>query len=354
MNEFTSDQSRQDNQRSLPGDNANTYSPAAPSAQPPPPPRGPRWGLIIGIIVAVVAFFGGLLILGFIGLISSFSQPTDLGLGPKVGVIEVSGPISAGGGGSWLFGGPRGSRAVMAQLRQAATDKAVKAVVVRINSPGGTVAASQAIYKEVTRLAEQKPVVASMADVAASGGYYVASAADIIVANPGTITGSIGVIMETLTFYELMEKVGLDDVTITSGQYKDTGSPFRPMRADERQLLEDMLQDVYEQFVTDVATAREMDINAVKKLADGRIYTGAQAKEVGLVDQLGNFHDAVQLAAEKGGIEGKPALKEYGRVSPWGSLFSGAVTAIADEIRQSYRQQAGELLLSPTPHPQLR
>ncbi len=354
MDEFTSDQSRQDNQRRLPDDSENTYTQATPSVPPPPPPRGPRWGLIIGIIIAVIAFFGGLLILGFIGLISSFTQPTDLSLGPKVGVIEVSGPISAAGGGSWLFGGPRGSRAVMAQLRQAATDKAVKAVVVRINSPGGTVAASQAIYKEVSRLAEQKPVVASLADVAASGGYYIASAADVIVANPGTITGSIGVIMETLTFYELMEKVGLDDVTITSGQYKDTGSPFRPMRADERQLLEDMLQDVYEQFVTDVATARKMDIDVVKKLADGRIYTGSQAKEAGLVDQLGNFHDAVQLAAEKGGIEGKPALKEYGRASPWGSLFGGAATAIADEIRQSYRQQASELLLPPTPHPQLR
>jgi len=348
MDEFSSDQPIYPTEQTPP--------PGAPQPPPtqPPAPRGPRWGLIIGIIVVVLLFFGGLLVLGLIGLVSSFGRPAEFSLGAKVGVVTISGPISADSGGSWLMGGPRGSRAIMAHLRAAADDGNVKAVVLRINSPGGSAAASQAMYTEVLRLAEKKPVVVSMADVAASGGYYIASAADVIVANPATITGSIGVIMETLTFYELMEKYGLGSMTITSGKYKDTGSPFRPMRPDERKLLEEMLNDVYEQFVSDVATARDMDIAAVKKLADGRIYTGAQGKEAGLVDELGNFHDAVQIAARKGGIPGKPALKEYGRASPLETLFGGAAAAIVREIRASAWQQSSELLLHPSPQPRLR
>lgn len=348
MDEFSSDQPIYPTEQTPP-----TGAPQPPPPIQPPPPRRPRWGLIVGIIVVVLLFFGGLFVLGLIGLVSSFGRPADFSLGPKVGVITISGPISAESGGSWLFGGPRGSRAIMAQLRAAADDDNVKAVVVRINSPGGSAAASQAIYTEVTRLTEKKPVVVSMADVAASGGYYIASAADVIVANPATITGSIGVIMETLTFYELMEKYGLGSITIASGKYKDTGSPFRPMRPDERKLLEEMLNDIYEQFVSDVAVARDMDIAAVKKLADGRIYTGVQAKEAGLVDELGNFHDAVQIAARKGEVPGKPTLKEYGRGSPWEALLSGAVAAIIREIQTTAWQQADELLM-PTPAPQLR
>ena len=352
MDQFSADQPNQ-----YRPNNAAPQPPAAPSAPQsvsPPPPRGPRWGLIIGIILAVLFFFGGLLVLGLIGIVSSLGRPAEFSLGPKVGVINISGMISADGGGSLLFGGPRGSRAIMAQLRAAAADNAVKAVVLRINSPGGSVAASQAIYAEVRRLAEKKPVVVSMADVAASGGYYVAAPADVIVANAGTITGSIGVIMETLTFYELMDKYGLGSITMTSGKYKDTGSPFRPMRPDERELLEDMLHDIYEQFVTDVATAREMDVAEVKKLADGRIYTGAQAKEVGLVDELGNFHDAVKIAAEKGGIPGKPALKEYGRGSAWEMLFSEVAVAVVRQIQSNRWQQSSELLMHPGPQPQPR
>ena len=160
--------------------------------------------------------------------------------------------------------------------------------------------------------------------------------------------------MEALTFYELMDKYGLGSITIVSGKYKDTGSPFRPMRPDERKLLEDMLNDIYKQFVADVATAREMDVAEVKKLADGRIYTGAQAKELGLVDELGNFHDAVKIAAQKGGIPGKPSLKEYGRGSPWEALFSETAAAIIRQIQSSRWQQASELLLHPSPQPQLR
>ena len=351
MDQFNSDQPEQPAEQ-----RRDVTGPPTPPSQPvpPSPPRGPRWGLIVGIIVAVFIFFGGLLLLMVIGVASSLLRPADSARGPKVGVVAVSGLISADGGGSLLFGGPQGSRSIMAHLREAAADNNVKAVVLRINSPGGTVGASQAIYEEVARLAEKKPVVVSMGDVAASGGYYVAAPADVIVANPGTITGSIGVVFETLTFYDLMEKVGLDNVTVASGKYKDTGSPFRPMRSDERELLEEMLDDIYEQFVNHVATARDMDLAEVKKLADGRIYSGAQAKEVGLVDELGNFHDAVRIAAEKGGIPGKPALKEYGRGSPLQMLLGEAAAAVVRELRAASWQQASELLLRPSPQPQLR
>ena len=242
----------------------------------------------------------------------------------------------------------------MSQLRQATQDGSVKAVVVRINSPGGSAAASQAIYKEIQRLAEHKPVVVSMGDVAASGGYYVACPADAIFANPATITGSIGVIFETLNFYEFMEKYGLGSETIKSGKYKDTGSPFRPMRPDERELLQETLMGVYDQFVRDVAQARGMDETKVKKLADGRIYTGEQALEAGLIDQLGNFYDAVDEAAKRGNIEGRPKLKQFGDSSPWSGFFDTLAQALVRELKPELMEQLSQSLMTPQPQPQYR
>jgi len=234
------------------------------------------------------------------------------GLGEKVGVITVSGVISTAPEHSLFMGEVGGSRSTMGQLRAAAKDESVKAVVLRVNSPGGSAAAAQAILEEVRKLADKKPVVASMGDVAASGGYYIACGADKIVANPGTLTGSIGVILSTLTYTGLMEKVGLGSETRTSGPYKDTGSPWREMREDERKLLQDIVENVYEQFVKDVAEGRGMTEEEVRKLGDGRVMTGEQARDVDLVDKLGNFHDAIKLAAEMGEIEGEPKLKHYG------------------------------------------
>ncbi|MFW6334435.1 MAG: signal peptide peptidase SppA [Desulfosalsimonas sp.] len=164
---------------------------------------------------------------------------------------------------------------------------------------------SQEIYREIRKTAEKKPVIASMGAVAASGGYYVASAADRIMSNPGTITGSIGVMMEYANFRELLEKIGVYPVKITSGQYKDIGSPLREMKSEEKELLQDFVDGVHLQFVEDVAEGRKIKREKVAEIADGRIFTGETAMDLGLVDRMGNLADAVDWASEKGGIEGR-------------------------------------------------
>ncbi len=226
--------------------------------------------------------------------------------------------------------------------------------MLRINSPGGSGAAAQAIFKEVERLAERKPVVVSMAALAASRGYWVAAGADAILTHPATITGSIGVVMEAVNFYELMEKYGLGSETIVSGKYKDTGSPLRPMRPDERALLEEVLMDIYGQFVSDIASARGMDEADVKQLADGRVYTGAQAAEIGLVDELGNFYDAVDKAGELGKIVGQPNLKQYGGESPFSRLFASMARAVAQEIKPEIMRGLSGALTAPNAQPECR
>lgn len=212
-----------------------------------------------------------------------------------VGVIEVRGVIES-------------ERSVVDAIRSFAKDDDIRAVVLRVESPGGGVTPSQEIYRELTRLREKKPVIASLGGVAASGGYYIASACSVIVANPGTITGSIGVIMETVNVQGLLEKLGVKGVVVKAGTYKDLGSPLREMTPEEQQILATMLNDVHRQFVSAVATGRRMDEATVQNLADGRVYSGEQARELGLVDQLGNFQDAIALAAEKAGITGEPRV----------------------------------------------
>jgi len=265
--------------------------------------------LVIGGIVATIA----------VGVIASDDSATGFSTGgAKVAVIHISGIIRDGGQDLGLFGGVTlGARETMSQLRQAGKDKDVKAVLLRINSPGGSAAASQAIYAEIERLRDKhnKPVVASMGDTAASGGYYVASAADKIVANAATVTGSIGVIMESINWSGLAEKYGVKGDTIVSGPNKDGFNPFRPMRDDERKLFQAIVDDVYDQFVTDVAKGRkELNKSRVRKLADGRVFTGRQAKKAGLVDEIGNYQDALLIAARAGGIrDEEPKVKTYGR-----------------------------------------
>ena len=187
----------------------------------------------------------------------------------------------------------------------------VKAVVLRINSPGGTVGASQELHAAVLKLREKGiPVVASMGDVAASGGVYIALAADKIVANPGTITGSIGVIIRTANAQELFHKVGVSAEVVKSGPFKDILSPYRSLTPDERALLQGMIDDAYRQFVEAVAAGRGLAPEQVRPFADGRIFTGRQAKELGLVDELGGLQTAVELAGKVAGIEGMPRTVE--------------------------------------------
>lgn len=217
--------------------------------------------------------------------------------GSKVALITIEGVILD-------------SKEVIGQLEKHQMNPSVKAIVLRINSPGGGVAPSQEIYEEVvkTREINKKPVVASMGSLAASGGYYIASAADVIVANPGSITGSIGVLIQVPNISGLLQKIGVRSVVVKSGEHKDLASPTREMTEAEREILQRLLDDVHDQFIDVVAKTRRLDRKKVEGLADGRIFSGREAQSLGLVDQLGNLQDAVGLAANLAGIPGKPKV----------------------------------------------
>ncbi len=184
----------------------------------------------------------------------------------------------------------------------------VKAIILRIDSPGGGVGPAQEIYAEVKRTQKEKKVLVSVGSVAASGGYYIACAADQIMANPGSITGSIGVIMENMNVEDLLNKIGLRANVVKSGKHKDIGSPLRPMTEEERRLLQGVLDSIHEQFIQAVAEGRKVPVDTIRPLADGRIFSGDQAKSLGLVDSLGNLEDAIALAAQLGGIKGEPEV----------------------------------------------
>ncbi len=256
--------------------------------------QGCRTGLLVTLLVALVLGMGVLAIF----LIVSQARSTQWTFTSResVAILEIEGPIFD-------------ARAPLKQLKTYSDNSSVKAIMVRINSPGGAVAPSQELFEELKKVREKgKKVVISMGSVAASGGYYIACAADEIYANPGTITGSIGVIAEFPNVEGLMDKVGIKFETITTGQYKDTGSAFRPMTEDEHKLLHEMLMDVYDQFVEAVAEGRGMPIEDVKKYADGRVFSGRQALDYGFVDALGTQNDAIKRAAELAGIKGEPRI----------------------------------------------
>jgi len=204
------------------------------------------------------------------------------------------------------------SRDTIDELKRYRENPAIKGILLRIDSPGGAVVPSQEIYEEVKKVREdgKKKVVSSMGTLAASGGYYIASASDRIVASPGTLTGSIGVIMELANVEGLMKKIGVESVVIKSGAHKDLVSPFRKMREEDRKILQNVLDDVYEQFIEAVSEGRKMPIQKVRSLADGQIFTGRQAKENGLVDELGGLQDAIRITASMVGIKGEPKVVE--------------------------------------------
>jgi protease-4 len=235
----------------------------------------------------------------------------DLATGPAVAIVRVEGIILSGGPPSDPFNTSTGafSGVVVDHLKQAEADPDVKAVVLRVDSPGGSVVASNEIHEQM--LAMTKPVVVSMGEMSASGGYYVSAPADEIFANPGTLTGSIGVISQFIQVSELLKEYGVEVTTIKSGKLKDEGSLFRSMTEEEIAIWQEIIDEAYAEFVQIVADGRGLSVDQVKALADGRVYTGQQALELGLVDQLGNLPDAILRAAELGGIEGEPRIVEY-------------------------------------------
>jgi len=238
-----------------------------------------------------------------------------------IAVIQINGPIS--GVSSWLESSSSGAGVIMEAIRKAGKRKDIKAVVVRIDSPGGSAGASQEIAMELDRLREKgKPVVTSMGDVCASGGYWIACSTDHIVANGASLTGSIGVIMQLSNLEGLYGKLGIRNQTIKSGEHKDMGSTSRELSAEEEKILQDLVDDSYQQFLEQVQKGRQEKIAADKllEIADGRIFTGKQALELGLVDSLGNYYDAVRQAEKMAGIKGESKLEVINAFSWWERL----------------------------------
>ncbi len=231
-------------------------------------------------------------LIALLSLILSITHKVPIGE-KKVALIRVEGIILD-------------SRKVIEELEEYSKDSSVKAVVLRVNSPGGGVAPAQEIYEEIIKLKAEKKVVVSMGSVAASGGYYISSPADKIVASPGTLTGSIGVIMEIHNVKGLMEKFGVKTKTIKSGKYKDIASVFKSITEKEKEILQAILDDVHSQFIKAVSDSRGIAYEEVIKLSDGRIFTGKRAKELGLVDEIGNLNYAIKLAGKLSGIKGEP------------------------------------------------
>jgi len=266
-----------------------------------------RSNLLLWIIVGGGAFlFFIVCLLALAAYFSDESSPALSFSGSQVAALELEGILSD-------------SKEFVDQLRDYGNRPSVRSVVLRINSPGGGVAASQEIYEALKkfRAESKKKVVVSMASVAASGGYYVACAADKIFANPGTITGSIGVIAEWYNYGDLLRWAKLQSVVIKSGALKDAGSGTRPLTEEEKVYFQNLISNMYGQFVSAVASSRKMNEEQVKKLADGRVYTGQEAKSDGLVDAIGTYQDAIAEAARMAGIQGSPKV-----VSPAKKNFS--------------------------------
>ncbi|HOW54816.1 MAG TPA: signal peptide peptidase SppA [Syntrophorhabdaceae bacterium] len=258
---------------------------------------------LIIIIVAAVLFF-------LFSMSGVFISSTG---GDKIGIVEIEGTIAD-------------LKDVMADVVRFKEDDSIRAVIVRINSPGGAVGPTQEVASELKKLRAKKKVFVSMGSVCASGGYYIAATGEKIYANPSTITGSIGVIMQQTVVEDLMKKIGVQNNTIKAGSMKDVGNPFRKMTDSERQYLQGIIDSIHEQFIKDVAEGRKMPLENARKLSDGRIYTGLQAKEAGLIDGIGTFYDVVDEMKKAVSIKGKPELV-YGKrpFSPLKWLISSMV-----------------------------
>lgn len=281
-------------------------------------------GLFIALAIVLVA--GGAFLFGLV--VSLIAVGSDGGggwaLGSRVGIITIDGTIVS-------------ADDIVQDIDRFRTDDDIKGVVLRLESPGGSVAASQEILEAVGKLAAKKPVVASMGSVAASGAYYVACGATKILASPGTITGSIGVRMEHVMIGDLLAWAKIRHETLKSGRMKDLAPIDRPMTPEARAILERMLADIHQQFKEAVAKARNLPMADVEAIADGRIYTGREAKELGLIDELGGFSEAIALAAKLGGIRGEPKLARPKRHLPFlESLFDSAAALAAGRGRAMF------------------
>jgi protease-4 len=286
------------------------------------------WGILLLVVLSIVLY-------GFFyGIGASSGNKKTFYLHEKIGVITLNGVIID-------------SREAVEQLEEFSKDDSITAVVLRIDSPGGGVAASQEIYDAVVGLKKYKKVVASMGSIAASGGLLIACSADKIVANPGTITGSISAIMQFANVEELLNKIGLKASSIKSGKYKDIGSPLREMTSEERKIIQDLVDDIYNQFVDVIVRDRKIPRGKVIEIADGRVFSGRRAKEYGLVDYLGDMGSAARLACNLAGKSGKydliyPTPK---RASIFNYLFENAANQLNRSLKEKFENRVGAAYL---------
>lgn len=257
----------------------------------------------------------------------------------KVGIVEIQGVITE-------------SKDILNLIKRFREDDEIKSIVIRIDSPGGVIGPSQEIYREIRKTTPEKQIIASMGSIAASGGYYIAAATNGIIANPGTITGSIGVILAYTNFRAVLDKIGMVPVVIKSGPFKDMGSPTKKMSKEEKDVLQAFVDQAHQQFVSAIAEGRKMDIDHVKSLADGRIYTGEEAVKQGLVDRLGNFEDAIEWAGQLGGIQGRVSTV-YKKKEKLSFLKYIMESTLHDLVNQVIRQDIfGGYLYSPESIPE--
>jgi protease IV len=254
------------------------------------------WGIFLGLFLLVLVFIG----ISFLAFASALKRDggeyVSSGSGDKIALVEINDVIMS-------------SEKTVEQIKRYREDKSIKAIILRINSPGGGVAASQEIYEEVKRTRDSgKIIVVSMGSIAASGGYYIAVGSSLIIANPGTLTGSIGVIAQFISIKDLAEKLGITQTTIKSGSLKDAGNPFRQMNDSDKAYFQEVVDNSFSQFLDVVAKERKMSKETLLTYANGRVFTGLQAKEYGLIDSLGTFEDAVRITGKMAGIEGEPRI----------------------------------------------
>ncbi len=248
--------------------------------------------MLAGCLSFMVVGIAGFVFLGSGMVMTKFSHKSLSADKGNIGIVEIRGVILS-------------SKKIIHDIEKFKENDAIKAIILRIDSPGGGIGPSQEIYRQIMKIRQDKKIIASMGSVAASGGYYIACAANGIVANPGTITGSIGVIMEYANLMDIAKKIGISPVVIKSGEFKDMGSPLRELKDSEKKIFQSLVDELHMQFVKDVAAARHMKVQTIAKLADGRVYTGQKALRLKLVDRLGNLDDAVEWAGEMAHIRGK-------------------------------------------------
>lgn len=254
------------------------------------------WGIFLGLFIMGMVFVAVSFLVFASAIKRDGGEYISGGNGDKIAIVEINDVIVS-------------SEKTVGEIKRFREDKSIKAIILRVNTPGGGVAASQEIYEEVKKTRDSgKIIVVSMGSIAASGGYYISMGSSLIIANPGTLTGSIGVIAQFMSIKDLADKLGITQTTIKSGNLKDAGSPFRQMNDSDKAYFQDVVDNSFGQFLEVVSKERKMDMETLKKYANGRVFTGLQAKEYGLIDSLGTFEDAIRITSKMAGIEGEPRI----------------------------------------------